>query len=94
MASDDELREAEIRGRRADYESVFCTPAGQRVLSDLFSRFGGSSWYAAPPEQHMLAWMGGERNVVNYVLEVLGRRSDPSKWNAVADDAADHSSRR
>ena len=73
---------------RADYEEVFGTEAGRRVMADLFARFGGAAWHATPPEPHLMAFSGGERNVVNYILELLGRRSDPRLWNETADDGA------
>lgn len=87
MDSDKEKDEA-IRRMRLDYEQVFGSEAGRRVLSDLFARFGGAAWHATPPDPHLMSFCAGERNVVNYILELLGRRSDPALWNKVADDGA------
>lgn len=88
MPDDSALREDAVRRMRADYDEVFGGEAGRRVLSDLFGRFGGARWYATPPTPETAMFEAGERNVVNYVLELLGRRSDPVLWNKAADDGA------
>lgn len=83
-----ELTAEETARIRREYAACFETPAGEFVLRDLFARFGGAAWHVTPPAIDTVLFSGGERNVVNFVLEALGRRSDPRQWSKVADDSA------
>lgn len=83
-----DLTAEEVARIRREYEACFETPAGEFVLRDLFGRFGGAAWHVTPPAADTLMFSNGERNVVNFILDALGKRSDPRRWNTVADESA------
>ena len=70
-----------LKRRRDDYESLFKTPEGNRVLADLMANFHmGRSSHAAG-DSHETAFREGERHVVLHILNMTGKRSDPSWIN-------------
>ena len=68
-----------LQKRRDDYETVFSSEAGQRVLADLMADFHmGRSSHAAG-DSHETAFREGERHVVLHIMNMSGSRSDP-EW--------------
>ena len=70
-----------IKRRKEDYETIFASDAGQRVLADLMSQFhmGRSSHMAG--DSHETAFREGERHVVLHILDMTGKRSTPEWLN-------------
>lgn len=67
--------------RKEDYETVFSSKDGQRVLADLMTKFHmGRSSHAAG-DSHETAFREGERHVVLHILNMCGKRSDPTWIN-------------
>lgn len=65
--------------RKDDYETLFSSQAGQRVLADLMANFHmGRSCHSAD-DSHETAFREGERHVVLHILNLTGKRSDP-EW--------------
>ncbi len=75
-------KEAEgLLRRKEDYETAFSSLEGQRVLADLMANFHmGRSSHAAG-DSHETAFREGERHVVLHILNMTGKRSDPSWIN-------------
>ena len=70
-----------LQRRRDDYETVFSSEAGQRVLADLMGDFHmGRSSHAAG-DSHETAFREGERHVVLHIMNMTGNRSDPAWVN-------------
>tara|TARA_R100000458_G_scaffold19831_2_gene17592 strand:- start:3354 stop:3629 length:276 start_codon:yes stop_codon:yes gene_type:complete len=63
--------------RRDDFETVFSTAEGQRVLADLMSTFHMGRCTHVSGDSHETSFREGERHVVLYILDLLGQRSDP-----------------
>ena len=65
--------------RRADYETVCSSEAGNRVLSDLIatSHTGRSSHVSG--DSHETAFREGERHVILHILDMVSKRGDP-EW--------------
>lgn len=71
--------------RKSDYEEVFSTEVGERVLSDLFDNFHMARSTHVNGDSHETAYREGQRNVVLHILHLLGRRSDVSWLNGILD---------
>lgn len=65
--------------RKEDYETVFSTDAGQRVIADLMSKFNIGRSSHTPGDPYETAFREGERHVVMNIIYMLGKRSDP-QW--------------
>ena len=67
--------------RREDYETVFSTKVGGRVLADLMATFhmGRSSHMSGDACE--TAFREGERHVVLHILDMLGNRGDADWLN-------------
>ena len=64
-----------LRQRAIDYQEVFNSPGGRRVLVDLMKRFHVlQPSYDRNP--HETAFREGERNAVLYILTVLNINED------------------
>lgn len=70
-----------IHKRRDDYETVFSSEAGQRVLADLMASFHMGRSSHTSGDSHETAFREGERHVVLHVLSMTGNRSDPDWLN-------------
>ncbi len=70
-----------LKRRKEDYETVFASKAGQRVLADLMAQFhmGRSSHMSG--DSHETAFREGERHVVLHILDMMGKRSNPDWLN-------------
>ena len=74
-----------LKRRKDDYETVFSSDAGQRVLADLMADFHmGRSSHAAG-DSHETAFREGERHVVLHIMNLTGNRSDPAWVNEKLD---------
>ena len=71
--------------RKSDYEEVFSTTTGMRVLSDLSSMFHMGRSTHINGDSHEAAYREGQRNVVLHILHMLGRRSDTAWINDCLD---------
>ena len=69
------------KSRKEDYETVFSSKAGRRVLSDLMANFHAGRSSHVPGDSHETAFREGERHVVLHVLDMTGKRSDPDWIN-------------
>ena len=74
-----------LKNRKADYEVVFASKAGNRVLADLMVQFhmGRSSHITG--DSHETAFREGERHVVLHILDMMGKRSSPDWLNEKLD---------
>lgn len=71
-------------GRVLDYQHVFGTPEGRRVLYDLMGNHGLlSSGFSKDP--YDMARMAGERNVVVRILTILN--VEPKKLQRMMEEA-------
>jgi len=70
-----------VRKKGSDYETVFASAEGLRVLADLMSEFHVGSSSHVPSDSHETAFREGERHVVLHILHKLGKRGDPSWLN-------------
>tara|TARA_R110000823_G_scaffold206249_1_gene336949 strand:- start:7397 stop:7684 length:288 start_codon:yes stop_codon:yes gene_type:complete len=70
-----------LQKRKDDYKTVFSSDAGNRVLADLMVQFhvGRSSHMSG--DSHETAFREGERHAVLHVLDMMGKRSEPSWLN-------------
>jgi hypothetical protein len=76
-----------LADKRADYETVFSSQAGQRVLGNLMADFHmGRSSHAAG-DSHETAFREGERHVVLHIMSMVGKRGDPEWTNDKLDQA-------
>ena len=80
MANKDEQQQG-LSMRKEDYETVFSSEAGQRVVSDLMVTFHWGRSSHAPGDPHETAFREGERHVILHLLNMLGKRSDASWIN-------------
>ena len=62
--------------RKADYETVFSTRHGQRVVADLMSQFNYGRSSHTPGDPYETAFREGERHVILHILNMVGKRSD------------------
>lgn len=74
---------SKARQKINDYEAVFGTDAGERVLEDLMREFHVRDT-TFHPEATVHAHSEGERNVVLYILSMLDR-ANPDYWKRVKD---------
>lgn len=83
MSSDNKTQG--LSRRREDYETVFSSASGKRVVADLMATFhvGRSSHVAG--DSHETAFREGERHVVSHIIYMLGKRSDSSWINEKLD---------
>ncbi len=65
--------------RREDYETVFSSEAGRRVLADLMATFHMGRSSHVPGDSTETAFREGERHVVLHVLDMLANRGD-AEW--------------
>lgn len=70
-----------LKRRKEDYETVFASAAGARVLADLMTQFhiGRSSHMSG--DSHETAFREGERHVVLHIFDMMGKRSNPEWLN-------------
>jgi len=68
-----------LNRRKEDYETVFSTEAGSRVVADLMAQFNVGRSSHTSGDSHETAFREGERHVILHVLHMLGKRGDP-EW--------------
>ena len=74
-----------LKRRRSDYETVFSSEVGQRVLADLMAHFHMGRSSHTGGDSHETAFREGERHVVLHILNMTGKRSDPEWTNKQLD---------
>ena len=67
--------------RKQDYETLFSSNNGVRVLSDLMTAFHMGRSSHTGGDSHETAFREGERHVVLHILNMCGKRSDPNWIN-------------
>lgn len=60
-----------IKQRKYDYDTIFSTPEGKRVLADLAQRHGVFETVFVPGDPHHTAFREGKRSVVTDLLRYL-----------------------
>ena len=71
--------------KKEDYQSLFATQEGQRVLADLMANFNMGRSSHVPGAPYETAFREGERHVVLHILNLAGERSDPQWLNGKLD---------
>ena len=71
--------------RRDDYESLFKTPEGNRVLADLMANFHMGRSSHTSGDSHETAFREGERHVILHIMSMIGQRGDPEWINEKLD---------
>ena len=75
-------KEAEgLLRRKEDYETAVSSLEGQRVLAARMANFHMGRRSHAAGDSHETAFREGERHVVLHILNMTGKRSDPSWIN-------------
>ena len=71
--------------KKEDYQSLFATQEGQRVLADLMANFNMGRSSHVPGDPYETAFREGERHVDLHILNLAGERSDPQWLNGKLD---------
>jgi hypothetical protein len=74
--------------KRDDYQTVFSSEAGNRVLADLMSTFHIGSSSHVSGDSHETSFREGERHVILHIMHKISKRSDPTWLNDKLDQGS------